>query len=88
MADDWQAMDFFRGDELVTDPYPYFDALRGDTAVYFYDFATRQTRVATQMAGQPQPYEGQISVSPDERSLLYSQTTENDADIMLVDGFQ
>jgi len=66
----------------------YFDALRGDTAVYFYDFATRQTRVATRMPGQPQPYEGQISVSPDEKSLLYSQTTENDADIMLVEGFQ
>jgi hypothetical protein len=40
------------------------------------------------MPGQPQPYEGQISVSPDEKSLLYSQTTENDADIMLVEGFQ
>ena len=25
---DFEAMDFFRGDELVTDPYPYFDALR------------------------------------------------------------
>ena len=28
MTDDWQAMDFFRGDKLVTDPYPYFEALR------------------------------------------------------------
>jgi cytochrome P450 family 150 subfamily A5 len=25
---DFEAMDFFRGDELVADPYPYFDALR------------------------------------------------------------
>jgi cytochrome P450 family 150 subfamily A5 len=24
----YEAMDFFRGDDLVTDPYPYFDALR------------------------------------------------------------
>jgi len=26
---DWEAMDFFRDDGLVADPYPYFDALRG-----------------------------------------------------------
>ena len=25
---DWEAMDFFRDDALVADPYPYFDALR------------------------------------------------------------
>lgn len=28
MADDFDKIDFFRGDELVVDPYPYFDALR------------------------------------------------------------
>jgi Tol biopolymer transport system component/DNA-binding winged helix-turn-helix (wHTH) protein len=66
----------------------YFDALRGETAVSFYDFATRQSRVAVKMPGPPQPYSGQISVSPDEKSLVYSQTTEDDADIMLVEGFQ
>jgi cytochrome P450 len=27
-VNDFEAIDFFRGDELVTDPYPYFDALR------------------------------------------------------------
>ncbi|MEU5880535.1 cytochrome P450 [Spirillospora sp. NPDC047279] len=26
--DDFESVDFFRGDELVADPYPYFDALR------------------------------------------------------------
>jgi cytochrome P450 len=30
---DFEAMDFFRGDELVADPYPYFDALRGQCPV-------------------------------------------------------
>ena len=25
---DFEELDFFRGDELVADPYPYFDALR------------------------------------------------------------
>src|SRR6516225_12315064 len=28
VADDWQAKDFFRDDELVADPYPYLDTLR------------------------------------------------------------
>ncbi|OBI40720.1 cytochrome [Mycobacterium kyorinense] len=28
MADDFTAMDFFKDDRLVDDPYPYFDALR------------------------------------------------------------
>jgi cytochrome P450 len=26
---DWEAKDFFRGEELLGDPYPYYDALRG-----------------------------------------------------------
>src|SRR5712691_4827432 len=30
---DWEAMDFFRDDGLVADPYPYFDALRGQCPV-------------------------------------------------------
>jgi cytochrome P450 family 150 subfamily A5 len=31
---DYGAIDFFRGDELVTDPYPYFDWLRGQCPVH------------------------------------------------------
>jgi cytochrome P450 len=27
-VNNWEAMNFFQGDELVADPYPYFDALR------------------------------------------------------------
>ncbi|MFD0851287.1 hypothetical protein ACFQ07_03610, partial [Actinomadura adrarensis] len=26
---DFEALDFFRGEELVEDPYPYYEALRG-----------------------------------------------------------
>ena len=25
---DFEAIDFFKGDELVADPYPYYEALR------------------------------------------------------------
>ena len=30
---DFEAIDFFRGDELVADPYPYFDGLRAQCPV-------------------------------------------------------
>ncbi|MFC5753252.1 cytochrome P450, partial [Actinomadura rugatobispora] len=30
---DYEALDFFRGEELVEDPYPYFEALRGQCPV-------------------------------------------------------
>ena len=30
---DYDAIDFFRGDELVADPYPYFDWLRAQCPV-------------------------------------------------------
>jgi cytochrome P450 family 150 subfamily A5 len=33
-VNDYEAMDFFRGDELIGDPYPYFDALRGQCPVH------------------------------------------------------
>jgi cytochrome P450 len=32
-VDDFEAVDFFRGEELVEDPYPYFEALRGQCPV-------------------------------------------------------
>jgi cytochrome P450 len=32
-GDDYDAIDFFRGDELVADPYPYFDWLRAQCPV-------------------------------------------------------
>ena len=30
---DFDAIDFFRGDELVADPYPYFECLRAQCPV-------------------------------------------------------
>jgi cytochrome P450 family 150 subfamily A5 len=33
-ATDFEAIDFFRGDELIPDPYPYFDDLRGRCPVH------------------------------------------------------
>jgi Tol biopolymer transport system component len=66
----------------------YIDPIRGDNVIHFYDVATRKSQVAVKLPGRAQPYAAQISVSPDEKSLLYAQTTRDDADIVLVEGFQ
>jgi Tol biopolymer transport system component len=66
----------------------YIDPITGDDVIHFYDFATRKSQVALKLPGRAQPYAAQISVSPDETSLLYSQTTHDEADIVLVEGFQ
>lgn len=66
----------------------YIDPITGDDVIHFYDFATRKSQVALKLPGRAQPYAAQISVSPDEKSLLYSQTTNNEADIVLVEGFR
>ena len=66
----------------------YVDPITGDDVIHFYDFATRKLQVAVKLPGRAQPFAAQISVSPDEKSLLYAQTTHNEADIVLVEGFK
>jgi Tol biopolymer transport system component/DNA-binding winged helix-turn-helix (wHTH) protein len=66
----------------------YIDPISGDDAIHFYNFGTRKTEVALKLPGRAQPYAAQISISPDEKSLLYSQTTHDEADIVLVEGFE
>ena len=34
MTPDFDAVDFFRGDELIPDPYPYYESLRGQCPVH------------------------------------------------------
>jgi Tol biopolymer transport system component len=53
----------------------------------FFDSSTRQARVIIQLSGPPiisQP----PAVSPDGRTLLYTQIDINDTDLMLVDNFR
>jgi hypothetical protein len=38
--------------------------------------------------GRPVPYEPGMAVSPDGRSLLYTQEDERSSDIMLVENFR
>jgi len=53
--------------------------------VHFYDFATRQSRPIAHLSQPPTPFGGLgISVSTDERYLLYTQTEEHQSDVMLL----
>jgi hypothetical protein len=50
-----------------------------------YSFATGQIRT---FATTPQPVYWFLSVSPDQRFLLYTQTAQAGSDLMLVDNFR
>jgi hypothetical protein len=59
----------------------------GDWFLKFFDFATKQTRVIAKLPGIS--VIGQRpAVSPDGRTVLYTQIDVNDTDLMLVDNFR
>ena len=66
----------------------YFDTVRPDNAIFFLDFARGQSRKAVQMPGRPEAFSGQISVAPDEKSVLFAEVSEESSDLMLVEGFR
>jgi Tol biopolymer transport system component len=53
--------------------------------IEFYNFATRKV---TQVAKLDRPFRSVLSVSPDGRSLLYSQVDQSGSDIMLMENFR
>ncbi len=66
----------------------YFIASRetdGKASLRFFDLATR---TAKEVAMFERPLVNEISISPDGRSLLYSQVDEGSADLMLVENFR
>jgi Tol biopolymer transport system component/DNA-binding winged helix-turn-helix (wHTH) protein len=64
----------------------YYTGWNGkEPIVSFYDFASRQTHVVRTMQGPLAPLGGLgISVSKDERWLLYTRVQQSDSDIMTV----
>jgi Tol biopolymer transport system component len=73
---------FFPGnDGIYFIPGPGAD---GKHAIQFLSYATGRVRTVAAMSGPPQ--EG-LSVSPDGRSLLFSQLDESGSDLMLVENF-
>jgi hypothetical protein len=57
----------------------------GKSSIQFLSFATGKVKTVSPVPGSPS--EG-LSVSPDGRSLLFSQSDESDSDLMLVENFQ
>ena len=75
-----------RSFEVVEDGI-YFTApgQSADTLLQFYTFATKKT---TLIGAFKKPVGGLIDVSPDRRSILYTQLDEAGGDLMLVEGFR
>jgi Tol biopolymer transport system component len=61
------------------------EAERGRYSVRFYDFASRATRLVAEL---PKPVGPGISISPDARTLLYTQIDQEDSDILLIENFR
>ncbi|HVN78659.1 MAG TPA: protein kinase [Terriglobia bacterium] len=57
----------------------------GKYAIQFLSFATGKVKTVAPMSGPP--FLGGLSVSPDGRSLLFSQNDEAGSDLMLVENF-
>jgi Tol biopolymer transport system component/DNA-binding winged helix-turn-helix (wHTH) protein len=62
-------------------------ASQAASKVWFYDFATRSTKPVAELKEAPAPAGGLgLSVSSDERWLLYTQTEAHEGDIMVLTG--
>ena len=68
----------------ATSDSTYFIARMVSDTLQFYNFRTRQRRVLTKVEN---PW-FDSSVSPDGRSILYSQNDQANNDLMLVEHFQ
>jgi Tol biopolymer transport system component len=65
----------------------YTDSNSNPPSVNFYDFARKSTKKVMRLPQRPTP-SGGLAVSPDGRWLLYTQTDDDQSDIMLVDHFR
>jgi Tol biopolymer transport system component len=63
----------------------YFVPAQAPKSLYYFDFATEKSRVVFE---NQVPLADGLSLSPDGRWLLYSQTDEENTDIMLADHFR
>jgi eukaryotic-like serine/threonine-protein kinase len=78
---------FFRDFSLVNDGIYFIPGpdLFRKSSIQFLNFATGKVKVVAPMSGPPS--EG-LSVSPDGRSLLFTQRDEAGSDLMLVENFR
>ena len=80
LAGYWDLVDdgiYFVDDK--TSPYP---------TIRFFDFADRRKTSVATLAGPAVPWAGGLTVSPDRRSIVYTQSTYTRSEIMLVENFR
>ena len=57
-------------------------------AIFFHDFATRQTTRVAQLAKPPSPTSRSLALSPDGRIFLFTQLDASGSDLMLLENFR
>ncbi|PYV41048.1 MAG: hypothetical protein DMG06_18415 [Acidobacteria bacterium] len=62
-----------------------FVATDRKSSIQFLSFSTAMVKTITPMSGRP--FEG-LSVSPDGKSILFSQFDEEGSDLMLIENFR
>jgi serine/threonine protein kinase len=80
--------DVYRANYVVTEEGAYFMSLpdaSGATSIRFLNFATG---AVTEIIKVLKPVDDGLTLSPDRRSLMYSQIDHLGRDLMLVDGFR
>lgn len=66
----------------------YFDTVASNPELMFLDFESGQTRNVGRLPGNPAAFNAGVALSPDGRTLLYPQVSEESSDLMLVEGFK
>jgi len=69
--------------EVTDRGFYYYDEMSSNREILFFDFATKRTRAVARTPGRPDPFCHNISVSPDEKDILYTQMGRGTADIVL-----
>jgi len=64
------------------------EATLGHPLIEFFNFATGQASEVTRLVKGPHRFAPGLAVSPDGRSLLYSQMDQSGSDIMMVENFR
>jgi hypothetical protein len=54
----------------------------------FFDFASRRATRLANLEREPTRFEPGLAISPDGRTILYTQTDQADSDIVLVENFR
>jgi hypothetical protein len=70
--------------EVTREGIYYVEAGSPQAAIGYFEFATDSTRELARLSHQIVPWTG-LSVSPVDRSVLYSQTDEKSSEIMLAE---